>query len=536
MSIGINAKNLATEGLELEIAPAAGGDIRIVLGQSGGLTGRYEQDAGRIALREISAHQLSLQALSLPLAGGILRADSPSILGGLRVDAELGGGRPFTGRLSSASTSAQVSFERGPVLVRARLSLQGMLYERTVLAGQHAKIESLEVEAASVVLQGDTTLHVERLSLRDVVAAVEPSGTLSLRCASARAGSIVLEQGGRKLQLRELAWPNGIELQGEVLRWPELTIDRLQLAVPELPRRRTSAPAPRSPSPERAELDLPLLDHLEGRLAFDLFVELRIPILPDRRVTHSIRVPITRGAISFEELEACLAGLEDWLLDFEVNEDGLNLELDPIPGVTFDNVTLLTWPLTGNDHSLAEQQRKIRLRRLLDYRLSSKLARSIEQQHGSRSDGPSVLRQLRVADIDTVLRLGGPVVQPLPGLGTLRLGAAGEPAVGELKLSGQLEHEPGNPPSASELRLDARGLVLGASIGDADGRRAEIERLGVGSIDGARLGLLGIEPRSVSLDAAELRIAGVELRLSSRGNVRDAWSQVSEAAGLSGAR
>lgn len=41
-------------------------------------------------------------------------------------------------------------------------------------------------------------------------------------------------------------------------------------------------------------------------------------------------------------------------------------------------------------------------------------------------------------------------------------------------------------------------------------RGTKIERLGIGQIEGARLGLLGVEPRSVSLDAAQLRLSGVE--------------------------
>src|SRR5690606_29254548 len=134
------------------------------------------------------------------------------------------------------------------------------------------------------------------LSLRGVVCVVEPGGALSLRCGSARAGSLLLEQGGRVLRLRGVAWPHGLELQGEALRWPELTLDRLQLAA-ELPARATrpaSAPAPRG---ERPALDLPVLDHLDGLLSLDLFVDIRIPILPDRQATHAIRLPISQGTI-----------------------------------------------------------------------------------------------------------------------------------------------------------------------------------------------------------------------------------------------
>ena len=44
-------------------------------------------------------------------------------------------------------------------------------------------------------------------------------------------------------------------------------------------------------------LELPILDHLQGLLAFDLLLDVRIPILPDRRATHSIRLNVTQGAI-----------------------------------------------------------------------------------------------------------------------------------------------------------------------------------------------------------------------------------------------
>jgi hypothetical protein len=286
-------------------------------------------------------------------------------------------------------------------------------------------------------------------------------------------------------------------------------VERLEVSWPELPRR--VAAGGRASTTARAPLDLPLLDHLSGLLALDLLVDVRIPILPDRRATHSIRLPISEGTIDFKQLEACLAKLENALLDFEVNEDGLILELDPIPGVTFDNVTLVTWPLAGRDHVLARTEHRIRLRRLLDYRLSPKLAAASSQPPEFHSDTPSALRRLHAGDIDTVLRLGGPIDLPLPGLGTLRLGAPDQPAIGQLKLSGQLEHTPGKPPSATELRLDVSDVLLGASIADGSGRRAEIERFGIARIDGARLGLLGLEPRSLTLDAKHLRLIGVEL-------------------------
>lgn len=509
MSFGINAANLSTEGLELDIPSAAGGGIKIVLGQSGGLSGRYEQDAGRIALRKIAAHQLSLEKLELPLAHGSLRVEAPSILSGLAVDAELGGGRPFDGSVTLASIVARLVFERGPLLARAGLRLEHAFYERSAHSGQRVEIGSAHLDAVRIELLGQAVAHAEHLSLRGVRVTIDADGELTFKCSAAQAEAVVIEHQGRTVQLGQVALLAGLELQGGALRWPELTLEQLAVVAPELPRH--SGAPPSQPSSERAALDLPLLDLLQGQLAFDLLLDVRLPILPDRRATHSIRVPIERGTMNFKQLERCLSGLEDALFDFEVNEEGLIFELDPIPGLTADNVTLVTWPLEGRDHVLAKTQQRIRLRRLLDYRLSPKLTGG-DSPRPSRPDRPSPLRRLHVGNIETVLRLESATDVALPGLGTLRLGTPEQPALGELTLSGQIEHAPHQPPTATELRVDARDLVFGASITDRAGRRVEIEQLSVQRVDSARLGLLGLHPQSASLHATGLRLAGVELR------------------------
>lgn len=518
MSIGINAVNLATEGLEIELPGGAGGRIFLVLGQSGGLTGRYEQDGGQIGLRKLAAHQFSIQKLELPLAGGTLRVDTPAILSGLALDAQLGGGstsgghasggHAFEGQGSVASAAAELVFERGPLLVRAALHLEQAQYEQSGAGRQRGELDGIELRTLRLEVEGRTLVEVERLVLSSVRFELGHGGVFSIACGSALANEVVIEQNGRVLQLTRLAFPAGIELEGGRLRWPELRLERVAARVPELPRR-ASRPAPPRASSERTPLDLGWLDELSGLLAFDLLLDVRLPILPDRRATHSIRVPIEQGTINFKRLESCLATLENTLFDFEVTDEGLIFELDPIPGLSVDNVTLVTWPLSGHEHQLAKHQQKIRLRRLLDYQLSPKLTSSGESRSASGNSG---LRRLHVGNIETVLGLGGPTELPLPGLGQLRLGAPGAPALRELRLSGQLEHNPGEPPAATELRVDAQELTLGLAIHDGAGRRVSAERLAIQRIDGARLGLLGLEPRSLSVNAEGIRLLDVELR------------------------
>jgi len=509
MSIGINAVNLATEGLELELPGGAGGRLFLVLGQSGGLSGRYEQDGSRIGLRKLAAHQFSIQKLELPLAGGILRVDTPAILSGLALDAQLGGGHAFEGKGSVASAAAELVFERGPLLVRAALHLEQGRYEQSGPGRQRGELDGLELRTLRLEIEGRTVVEVERLVLNGVRFELGHGGAVSIACGSALANEVVIEQGGRGLQLARLAFPAGVELEGDRLRWPELSLERLAARVPELPRRASHAAPPRTKS-ERKPLDLDWLDELTGLLAFDLLLDVRLPILPDRRATHSIRVPIEQGTINFKRLESCLAMLENTLFDFEVTDEGLIFELDPIPGLSVDNVTLVTWPLSGHEHQLAKNEQKIRLRRLLEYQLSPKLTSSGETSRSA--SGNSGLRRLHVGNIETVLGLGGPRELPLPGLGQLRLGAPGAPALRELRLSGQIEHDPGEAPAATELRVDAQELTIGLAVHDDAGRRVSAERLSIRRIDGARLGLLGLEPRSLSLNAEGIRLQDVELR------------------------
>ena len=76
---------------------------------------------------------------------------------------------------------------------------------------------------------------------------------------------------------------------------------------------------------------------------------------------------VRRHRDDFGELERGFAAIANALLDFEVEGDRLVLELDVLPFVTFDNITLLSWHLTDPvDRELAAQK-SVRLRRLLQF-------------------------------------------------------------------------------------------------------------------------------------------------------------------------
>src|SRR5262249_34692283 len=156
----------------------------------------------------------------------------------------------------------------------------------------------------------------------------------------------------------------------------------------------------------------------------DVKVRMAVPIIKRRDATHRLRLAVRDGAIGFGEVEQQLALLENQILDFEVEGDELILEVDIIPIVKFDNVTLVRWALPDPyDRDLAGEKR-VRLRRLLQYRLAERPARNT----GDSGQGSVRLEELVLQDIGLDLSLGGPIELALGG-GTVRLGAPDVAAV-----------------------------------------------------------------------------------------------------------
>jgi hypothetical protein len=511
MSLRIDATQLITDGFELEIA-ATEGVTRIELGPSGGLTGRYQQDAERIILRQLSAKSFLLNRIEIPLSGGLLEVRAPSSLREVSIDVELPKAEPgaVRGRAELAGATLHVALDRRPLELTSTLELESVAWERTAEL-EHAQLGKAELSDLRVVLHG-RVIRVGRLSLSGVRFSRSGSGELSLHCEDLHAHDVVLEQQSLLLELDEVRLPAGFRLEGDVLTLLELEIGRVRASLPELTKRRPAPARPASANARRTSLpDLPLLDHVQGQLHVDVTLDVSLPVIKSRRATHSFRLPIEHGTINFKQLERCLAGLEDAVLDFEVTKDALIFERDLIPGISIDNQTLVSWSLAGKDHDLAKQEQRVRLRKLLDYRVNPALRSAPANPQQAAKQPSSALRRLEVDVLEVALSLGGPSELTLPALGTVRLGGAGQAAVASLKLTGKIQHASDQSLPPTQLSLSAGGVRLGASLPDLAGRKLELGALSVQQI-GARLRFHGLQPDGAALDAERIHLSRLEVR------------------------
>jgi hypothetical protein len=167
--------------------------------------------------------------------------------------------------------------------------------------------------------------------------------------------------------------------------------------------------------------------------------------------------------------------------------------------VKFDNVTLVAWRLEDpRDRQLAAQKR-VRLRRLLQFRLPSRAAKKASDRH---DQGSFRLEDLGFENIDVQLALGGPVDLPVAG-GTVHLGVGGR-AVESLEVRGALRWHVVGDPQPGKLDIKARGVEasLRALAFGATRLDAQVELPGVA----AHLEFIDLKPRRLVAGIGQLRV------------------------------
>ena len=236
-----------------------------------------------------------------------------------------------------------------------------------------------------------------------------------------------------------------------------------------------------------------------------------MPLLKNREVNHPLRVPIEAGSISFGDLEQSLSVLEDALLDFEVEGEELILELDVIPIVKFDNVTLVSWSLADQvDKDLAEQKR-VRLRRLLQYRLPAPTKPKKKEPVNAKKKGIRLVG-LDFASINVALSLPKPADFAIAG-GTLRLGGSEKPSVESLTVKGTVHAALEDDAWPGHLEIAIAGVhanVEQLAMGPVRLVRARID---IGNIDPIRMELSDLSPTRLSGTVQQARIRDLTLEL-----------------------
>ncbi|MDO9021186.1 MAG: hypothetical protein Q8S73_18825 [Deltaproteobacteria bacterium] len=524
------------DGRQFTLRLPRDGDARehlIALHTTRRLRGVYAHDAAAIRLDPVEADEI-VGELAWMLDGGSVRLGGPARLGATRLDLDLARGSQepaATGDARWESLSAPVTgLTLGDLDVLGALEL-GALHARhdrptnlwsllvanadvrsldVARPGLHARLGQLSASAIEAQLGVDSlrlsavSAHARALSL--------DLGAMKLTAASAavtglrlsrEAGSLVVEadeltltgvelvdppRAGRSDELRVTALRYGPDgLSFDRLECPSLTFALEGLGAPADP----AAPSPAQPPPEegttrRLGVDLPFLDLLEGHLAADTRVDVRLPVIHRRTATHTARLAITAGAIDFKELEHGLSLLEDAILDFELEDSALVLELDAV----LTKKKLLAWPLDAAGVARARRGH-VALRTLLQPEVT---AGAPDEDEGDGELEPRVaLRRVEVTGLLLEARLRGATTMPLAG-GVLRLGAEDVSALASLRLRGSLVHEAAPPGETTELAVELAGLDLGADALTLGGRQLDLRGLSLGGLTDGVLTLHGPRP------------------------------------------
>lgn len=497
------------------------------------LRGVYAHDAEAIRLDPVEAEEI-VGEVAWMLDDGAVRLGGPARLGATRLDLDLARGAhapASTGDARWELLSAPVAeLTLGGLDVRCALEV-GALHARhdrptnvwsllvagadarslaVARPGIRARFEHLSMQAIEAQLgEGSVRVsavsaHARALSLALGATTLTAAGAVVTGLRFSReAGALVVEadeltltdvevvdppRAGRSDELRVTALRYGPDgLSFDRLDCPSLTFALDRLGAPA----DAEAPSPAPPPLEegatrRLGVDLPFLDLLDGRLAADTRVDVRLPVIRRRVATHTARLAIAAGAIDFKELEHGLSLLEDAILDFELEDRALVLELDAV----LAKKTLLTWPLDAAGIARARRG-QVPLRTLLQPEVT---VSAPDEDEGDGELEPRVaLRRVEVTGLLLEARLGGATAMPLAG-GVLRLGAEDVAALASLRLRGSLVHEAAPSSETTELAVELAGLLLGADALALGGRRLDLGGLSLGGLTDGVVTLRGARP------------------------------------------
>ena len=509
------------------------GDTRehlIALHTTRRLRGVYAHDAEAFRLDPVEADEI-VGEVAWMLTGGAVRLGGPARLGATRLDIDIARGAQepaATGEARWELLSAPVAeLTLGDLDLRGALEL-GALHARhdrptnvwsVLVAG--ADVRSLAVATRGLRAQfGHLSAHA--IEAQVGVGSVQVSavsaharalsldlGAMKLTAASVdvtglrlsrEAGALVVEadeltltgvevvdppRAGRSDELRITALRYGPDgLSFDRLDCPSLTVALEGLDAPA--DAETPSPALEEGATRRLGVDLPFLDLLEGHLAADTRVDVRLPVIQRRVATHTARLAIVAGAIDFKELEHGLSLLEDAVLDFEVEDRALVLELDAL----LTKKKLLAWPLDAAGVALARRG-QVALRTLLQPEVT---VGAPEEDEGDGELEPRVaLRRVEVTGLLLEACLRGATTMPLAG-GVLRLGAEDVAALASLRLQGSLVHEATPPGETTDVAVELTGLDLGADGLTLDGHRLDLLGLSLGGLADGVVTLRGARP------------------------------------------
>ncbi len=318
------------------------------------------------------------------------------------------------------------------------------------------------------------------------------------------------DDGNLGASIARIGFPRGFFLtSGQELFAPHASIEDLHLVIGDIGRllavrsegKNGDGVADAAPDDDDERLDLHFLDVLEGHLNLDLVVDMTLPWIGRRRVTHFFRIPIENGTIDYERLEDDVHWLEAAFLTIDLVGENLVLARD-LPLVPYAGKALLSWPLEPEDIPVADFHR-VHLRNLLRWQVPA--------AKDGKGKSKLTLHALGMENIELELAATEPARIALPGGALFQFGDDEQPGLEGLAVSGQLRHraDEATEPSALEgaislIDVTVKDLELGGVTISAD-------RIHLGEVDGVKVEFDGFRPSRVELTLN--RIAATNLRI-----------------------
>jgi len=504
----IDASALAAEGLRYATAKESGPEDEVILGKCDGVGGFYESTPAARVL-DAQASTLEIRRARWGVGAGGVSLEQPASLHHveLRLDIPKSDARLSLRLAVERAEVAAVRYEKEGLSIAAVVVLEGALVERD--ASGKLSVVAVSASLRDVELRaGETKLCVATAKARRV-SLVSDGPALRISAERIELFGVQLTAGGSTVHAARLDAPRGVQWQDGRVELGEIELEGLEGAMDiPLPADVDEAAGVADATSTRLP-DIAALDQLDGRIHVDVRVHATLPLLKERGATHALRLRVGGGAISFGELEGNFSAVVDALLDFEVEDDVLKLELDVLPIVKFDNVTLLSWKLVDPVDRQLAAQKSIRLRRLLQFERTS----SKEVKPSKRHDQGAI--RLLGVDFDAIaidLSARAPMSLPIAG-GTACFDDGEGHAIEALSVRGGIQLAIGGESKPGHLEVQAKGidvLLRDLALGSV---RIASANVGIAVIEGVRATFEGVRPRRIEGKMPTVRMTGVSLRV-----------------------
>lgn len=510
MGMRIDATTLSVDGLRYA-TPVEGGENEVVLGNSGGVTGFYENGASGHTV-DAQAHLLDARRATWRVGEGTLTLEDTAKLQHVLLKLLVPAGDGET-QLRVGADSAELlglSYRTATMRLTATAHLAGALVERdatgkVTVVSVSASLQDVSLTAGELELKIDV-VRLRKLSLIVQGAAIEAS------VEGLEVEGMTLESSGVTLEAERIDVSRGLAFRNGRIELADAAFEGMRAEYAFAPGESREEEPTADTKPSKPLPDLPALDQIDGSVAADVHLLAALPLVKNRGAKHGLRIPIDRGVINFGELEHGLSTLADALIDFEVDEDAVRLELDVIPLVKLDNITLLQWTFTEKQDRELAALKCMRLRKLLQFDRPSARADKPSKRHDS---GAVRLVSIDVEHIDVHLSARAPVEIPI-GEGMLRLDDGEGHAVRSFDVKGDVHVTLEGEPKRGEIKASLEG-VAGTTTDLALGQTARLERASVvlPRVDSVLTTFDGARPVRVAATIPSLRISDLALTLKS---------------------